>query len=182
MKALREIGLKKAFRFGCLTVLLLFYKLMIFPQLRVLYLRLLGVRIGKNVVVHSTAFFNYYHRGFSALKIGDSCFIGDGALLDLAHEIVMFDNVTIAERVTLLTHTNVGYRDHPLQSHFPPVVKPVVLEQGAFVGASATILPGVTIGECAFVAAGSVVTKDVPPRTLVGGVPARVIRQIGNET
>ncbi len=62
----------------------------------------------------------------------------------------------------MLTHMNVGYADHPLQAHFPPVAKPVVIEQGAFVGANVTLLPGVRIGAGAFVAAGAVVTDDVP--------------------
>jgi maltose O-acetyltransferase len=89
---------------------------------------------------------------------------------------VLADKVTVAERVTVLTHTNVGYRDHPLQKRFPAMEKPVSFGSGSFVGACATILPGVRIGECAFVAAGSLLTKDAPSHCLVGGVPARVLR------
>ena len=85
--------------------------------------------------------------------------------------------MTLAERVVILTHTNVGYHDHPLQPHFPATAAPVALGRGCFVGASVTILPGVTIGPESFVAAGSVVTADVPPRTLVAGVPARPVRE-----
>jgi acetyltransferase-like isoleucine patch superfamily enzyme len=54
----------------------------------------------------------------------------------------------------------------------------VVIEQGSFVGASATLLPGIRIGARSFVAAGSVVTADVPPGALVAGVPARVVRKV----
>ena len=57
MKALREIGIKKAFKFGFVTILMVFYKAMIFPQLRVLYLRMLGAKIGKNVIIHNVNFF-----------------------------------------------------------------------------------------------------------------------------
>ena len=78
----------------------------------------------------------------------------------------------------ILTHTNVGYRDHPLQAHFPPMSGPVTIRRGSFVGAAVTILPGLTIGPEAFVAAGSVVTADVPPRTVVAGVPARPLRTL----
>ena len=180
MKALREIGIKKAFRFGLFALLMAFYKVMIFPQLRVFYLRMLGARIGKNVIIHDVSFFNHYRTGFRGLKIGNHCFIGDDSLIDLADEVVISDSVTIAERVTILTHINVGYEDHPLQRCFPSDAKPVILEYGSFIGASATILLGVKIGKCAFVAAGSVVNENVPSYSLVGGVPARVIRTINH--
>jgi acetyltransferase-like isoleucine patch superfamily enzyme len=55
---------------------------------------------------------------------------------------------------------------------------PVVIEPGSFVGASATLLPGIRIGARSFVAAGSVVTEDVPAGSLVAGVPARVVRKV----
>jgi acetyltransferase-like isoleucine patch superfamily enzyme len=99
--------------------------------------------------------------------------------LDLAEAITLERQVTLAERVLVLTHLNVGYADHPLQPHFPPVAKPVHVEQGAFLGANVTVLAGVRIGRCAFVAAGSVVTADVAPWTLVAGVPARPVRRLG---
>ena len=87
--------------------------------------------------------------------------------------------MTLAERVLILTHTNVGYADHPLQAHFPARTAAVVVEQGSFVGAGVTILPGVRVAARSFVAAGSVVTEDVPEATLVAGVPARAVRRIG---
>jgi len=71
---------------------------------------------------------------------------------------------------------NVGFEDHPLQRHFPAYSKRVVLKRGCFVGTNVTILPGVTVGECAFVAAGAVVREDVPAYHVVGGVPAQTIR------
>lgn len=178
MKALQEIGFGKAFKFVFFTILMIFYKIMIFPQLRVLYLRVLGAKIGNNVIIHNARFFNFYRTGFKGLKIGNNCFIGEECLLDLADEIVISDNVTLAERVTLLTHTNVGYKDHPLQKYFPSISKPVIIKNGSFIGAQATVLPGVNINECAFVAAGSVVTKDVLRFSVVGGVPAKLIRKI----
>jgi acetyltransferase-like isoleucine patch superfamily enzyme len=80
--------------------------------------------------------------------------------------------------VLILTHLNVGYRDHPLQGRFPAFSAPVVVGRGSFVGANATLLAGVRIGAGSFVAAGSVVTEEVPERTLVAGVPARKIRSL----
>ena len=178
MKALAEIGWRRAARFGFFTLAMLPYRLALVPQLRAPWLRLLGARIGRRSVLHDVRFFNLYRRGLAGLEIADECFIGDECLLDLAEGIRLERQVTLAERVLVLTHMNVGYADHPLQAHFPPVAKPVVVEQGAFLGANVTLLPGVRIGARAFVAAGAVVTSDVPSGTLVGGVPARVLRAI----
>jgi len=178
VKALAEIGWTKALRFGLFTAAMVPYRLLLVPQLRAAWLRLLGARIGAGTVVHGVRFFNLYRRGLAGLEIGEDCFLGDECLLDLAEGISLGRQVTLAERVLVLTHTNVGYRDHPLQAHFPAQAAPVVIEQGSFVGANATLLPGIRIGARSFVAAGSVVTADVPPGTLVAGVPARELRRV----
>ncbi len=178
MKALGEIGWGRAARFGFFTLAMVPYRLALFPQLRAPWLRLLGARIGRRTILHDVRFFNLYRRGLAGLEIGDECFVGDECLLDLAEAVRLESRVTLAERVLVLTHANVGYRDHPLQAHFPAMAAPVVVEAGSFLGASVTVLPGVRVGAQSFVAAGSVVTKDVPPRTLVAGVPARPVRAI----
>ena len=123
-------------------------------------------------------FSNFYHKGFPGLKIGRDCFLGDEVLIDLYDEVEIENQVTIAQRVTLLTHINVGYKDHPLQKYFPKKSQPIKINSGSFIGAGSIILPGVTIGEESFVAAGSVVTEDVPNNTLVAGVPAKPVRKI----
>jgi acetyltransferase-like isoleucine patch superfamily enzyme len=178
VKALDEIGGRRAFRFAAYTLAMVPYRLALFPPLRAAWLRMLGARVGARTVLHDVRFFNLYRAGLSALEIGDDCFLGDECLLDLAEAIRLERQVTLAERVLVLTHLNVGYRDHPLQRHFPATAAPVRLEEGCFVGANATILAGVTVGARAFVAAGSVVTADVPRSTLVAGVPARVVRAL----
>jgi acetyltransferase-like isoleucine patch superfamily enzyme len=178
VKALDEIGWRKALRFGFFTLAMLPYRLLLVPQLRAPFLRLLGARVGRRSILHDVRFFNLYRRGLAGLEIGDECFLGDECLLDLAEGVRLENRVTLAERVLVLTHTNVGYADHPLQARFPAQAAPVVIEAGSFVGASVTILPGIRIGAGSFVAAGSVVTADVPKATLVAGVPARVVRPI----
>ena len=178
MKAVGEVGFGRAARFGWTTLAMVPYRLALFPPLRSWWLRLLGARIGPGAIVHDVRFFNLYRRGVAGLSLGRECFLGDECLLDLAEAIVLEDQVTLAERVLVLTHTNVGYRDHPLQRHFPPLAAPVVVEAGCFVGAGAILLPGIRVGRASFVAAGSVVTQDVPPGTLVAGVPARVVRAL----
>jgi acetyltransferase-like isoleucine patch superfamily enzyme len=178
LKALDEIGWARAARFAFFSFALLPYRLALFPPLRAAWLRLLGARIGARVVLHDVRFFNLYRRGIRGLTVGNDCFLGGECLLDLAEGICLEDQVTLAERVLILTHTNVGYRDHPLQRHFPPVAAPVIIGRGSFLGANVTVLPGVRIGEGVFVAAGSVVTADVPAHTLVAGIPARALRTL----
>lgn len=178
MKALREIGVGRAARFAFFTLAMVPYRLALFPPLRSSLLRLLGARIGRRAILHDVRFFNLYRRGFAGLFVGEDCFLGDECLVDLAEGVHLEAQVTLAERVLILTHTNVGYKDHPLQEHFPPRTGPVLVRRGSFVGAQSTILPGLTLGPRAFVAAGSVVTEDVPAGTLVAGVPARPIRTL----
>lgn len=178
MKALEELGWRKAARYALLSLAMVPYRLALFPPLRAAWLRLMGARLGSGVIVHDVRFFNLYRRGLRGLELGNDCFLGDDCLLDLAEGIRLGAQVTLAERVLVLTHTNVGYRDHPLQARFPPVARPVNIERGCFLAANVTVLPGLTIGPESLVAAGSVVTADVPPRTLVAGVPARVVRSL----
>jgi acetyltransferase-like isoleucine patch superfamily enzyme len=178
LKALDEIGWARAMRFAFFSVALLPYRLALFPPLRTAWLRLLGAKIGARVVLHDVRFFNLYRRGIRGLTVGNDCFLGGECLLDLAEGICLEDQVTLAERVLILTHTNVGYRDHPLQRHFPPIAAPVTIGRGSFIGANVTVLPGVRIGEGSFVAAGSVVTADVPAHTLVAGIPAKALRAL----
>ena len=181
MKALKSLPLVKILRYAFWAPLMAALPLFCYSPLRIWLFRLLGGTIGPNSTFHPFRFFNYYHFGFRNFRCGKDCFIGDDCLIDLAGLVKLGDQVTLAERVTILTHTNVGYDDHPLQEHFPAFKRGVTLENGAFVGTNVTLLPGVTIGEQAFVAAGAVVTKDVPPHTLVAGVPGKVIRYLGKK-
>lgn len=178
MKALKELGFKKIFRFFWATIIMVFFNLLLFPPLRLLFLRILGVKIGKDTVLLQIKFINLYRQGFKALAIGKRCFLADDVLFDLADKIIIDDEVTIAYGAMLLTHLNVGYADHPLQKFFPAFNKPIIIEKGAFIGARSIILPGVKIGREALVAAGALVNKNVPSRTMVAGVPARIIKKI----
>ena len=72
-------------------------------------------------ILHDVRFFNLYRRGLAGLRIGDECFLGDECLLDLAEEIMLEAQVTLAERVLVLTHTNVGYRTIRCSAHFPAI-------------------------------------------------------------
>lgn len=86
--------------------------------------------------------------------------------------ITLGDNVQIGPNVTIATD------NHDLKDHYILKCRPVTINNNAWIGANATILPGVTVGENAVIGAGSVVTKDVPANTVVAGNPARVIRTL----
>jgi len=126
--------------------------------------------IDESVAVFTPLYLNYGKN----LKIGKNVFINfDCVFLDLGG-ITIEDNVLIAPKVSLLTE------GHPLESANRQglVAKPIHIKKKAWIGAGATILQGVIIGENAVVAAGSVVSKDVPNNTIVGGIPAKIIKTI----
>ena len=112
------------------------------------------------------------------ISIGKHCFIGlDTWLDDQFPELIRIeDDVTISFRVTVIVHDDAKRMDRTQAGAGDGTVAPVVLERGCYLGAGCMILPGVTVGPGAVVAAGAVVTRDVPAGKIVGGVPARVIK------
>ena len=113
--------------------------------------------------------------------VGD-VIIGDHTRIGLHNTIIgpveIGNNVNLAQGITV-TALNHNFSDTDKRIDEQGVsTNPVTIEDDVWVGANAVILPGVTIGEHCVVAAGAVVTKDVPPHSLVAGVPAKVIRQI----
>ena len=123
----------------------------------------------------TTAIFAPFHTNFGRfLKIGKHVFINHGcSFLDLGG-IVIEDHVLIGPKVNLVSE------NHPVDPSQRKLLigSPIVIKKNAWIGAGATILPGVTIGENAIVAAGAVVTKDVVENSIVGGVPAQFIKMI----
>lgn len=107
------------------------------------------------------------------LVIGERVFINTGSTVVANHSIEIGDDCRIGDLVAIF---DTDY--HSLEPSRPIRMAPVRLGKNVWVGRSATILPGVTIGDHAAIAAGSIVTGDVPARTLVAGVPARPIRTL----
>lgn len=178
MKAIEEVGFSKTTKFVLSSFLQLLAPLFFLPPIRQFFLTSLGAKIGKDSIIMNLKFINAYHKGFAFLNIGNNCFIGEECLFDLYDEIKIQDNVSFGPRVTVLTHTNVGYKDHPLQKVLPKSSQKVVFKSGCFIGASSTILQGVTIGKRSIVAAGSVVTASVRDNSLYAGVPAKFVRTL----
>lgn len=126
----------------------------------------------------------------SIVKIGNNVFIGGGTLFDCVNSITVEDDVLISYDCIFADSDNhsVSYsirkkdladwkngQQHDWQT---TLSSPIKLSKGVWVGARAIVLKGVEIGEGSVVGAGSVVTKDVPPWTIVAGNPARIIREI----
>jgi len=139
-------------------------------EIRDLLGQITDTEIDESVAVFTPLYFNYGKH----TKIGKNVFINfDCVFLDLGG-ITIEDNVLIAPKVSLLSE---GHPISPGERH-SLVPKPIHIKKNAWIGANATILQGVTVGENSVVAAGSIVSKDVPDNTIVGGIPAKIIKEI----
>lgn len=126
----------------------------------------------------------------SHIEIGNNVFIGGKTILDCVEHIVIEDDVLISYacliadsdnhsvRYKIRKHDLADWRNGGRHDWSTTKTKPVRLKKGAWIGARAIILKGVTIGEGAIIGAGAVVTRDVPSYTIVAGNPARVIREL----
>lgn len=139
-----------------------------FHSLRNIVYKIAGIKIGKGSTIHMGARF-YQPKNIS---IGEDTIVGDGAFLDGRSKLVIGSHVDIASQVMIFNS------EHDL-SHpkWEAREESVHIQDYCFIGPRAIILPGVTLGKGSVVAAGAVVTKDVPEKTIVGGVPAKVIGQ-----
>ena len=130
-----------------------------------------NVNFSSNVVID-----NAMTRDFSNLKIGNGCYIGKNVFFDLVKPIIIENEAVISAKVTFLTHSDPGER--PLRKYYKRKTGSIRVGRGAWIGAAAIILPGVTIGECAVVGAGALVNKDIPAYSVAIGVPVRIIKKI----
>lgn len=134
-----------------------------------------GTTVMPPLYVHNLRKHKFEH--FANLTIGQGCYLGPELFIDLKNEIKIAENVTLSMRVSLITHMDVG--NSPLRlNDFPPQNRPIIIHKGAYIGAGATVLMGVEIGEMAVIGAGCVVSKDVPPCSVVVGKNNRVLRRV----
>jgi acetyltransferase-like isoleucine patch superfamily enzyme len=139
-------------------------------EVRNMLSQITGSEVDDSVDVFTPLYINYGKH----TKIGKNVFINfDCVFLDLGG-ITIEDNVLIAPKVSLLSE---GHSLEPENRH-ALLPKAIHIKRNAWIGAGATILQGVTIGENSVVAAGSVVSKDVPDNVIVGGIPAKIIKEI----
>lgn len=131
-------------------------------------------KILDNEVQDVTVFTPLYINCGKHITIGKNVFINFDCTFLALGGITIQDDVLIGPKVSLITE------NHPLnpEERKGLIAKPIMIKKNVWIGANATILPGVTIGENAVVAAGAVVSKDVPHNTVVGGIPAKFIKNV----
>jgi acetyltransferase-like isoleucine patch superfamily enzyme len=110
--------------------------------------------------------------GWGRIRFGDRCFVNCGAVVIATREVDVGDDVAMGNEVYVMDSNSHGVEGQP------HVEAPVRIGDGTWLGARAMVLPGVTIGKRVLVAAGSVVTRDVPDDVLVAGNPAKVVRSL----
>lgn len=137
-----------------------------------LFCKLTGKQVGKNFAM----FPPFYTDCGKNITIGDNVFFNSGCRVQDQGGITIGDGTLIGHNVVLAT---LNHEQNPSKrANIHP--RPIYIGKNVWIGANSTILPGVTIGDGAIVAAGSVVTKDVPECTVVGGTPAKIIKQIND--
>lgn len=143
--------------------------------------------IGENTRIGKYAFIicvtGYNEKKYNPIiEIGSNVSIGHDCVISSTTNITIEDNVLISQRV-LITDTLHGYEDVNISIIDQDLTKckPVIIERDSFVGVNGVILPGVRIGKHAVIGAGSVVTRDVAPYTVVAGNPARPIKRYSEE-
>lgn len=115
-----------------------------------------------------------YSEGVS-IQLGAGCFIGNGCEFNISHRLTIGENSLVAAGTRFIDHNHGIALGTPIKQQ-PETSGPISVGPDVWIGANSLILQGVTIGEGAVVAAGSVVTHSVPPFTVVAGVPARALR------
>jgi acetyltransferase-like isoleucine patch superfamily enzyme len=141
-------------------------------EVRSLFSELIGKQVDESFLLIPP----FYAAGGDEIRVGRNVFVNQNCTFYDLGGLEIGDDVMIGPNVSLIT---AGHPVEPSQRRSATIGKPIVIEKNVWIAAGATIIGGVTVGENSVVAAGSVVTRDVPPNTLVAGNPARVIRSIG---
>ncbi|MCL4489678.1 MAG: acyltransferase [Chloroflexi bacterium] len=137
-------------------------------------LEAMGASLSPTAFVETHLLIHNARPDYRNLRVGPGCYVGKDCFFDLSQPVTLEEGSTLAMRVTVITHFEGG--QSAAAGLYALKFAPVTIGARAYVGAGAIILPGLHISENAIVAAGAVVTKDVAANSLVGGVPARLLR------
>lgn len=133
--------------------------------------------IGHNATIED---FSFVNNGMGPVKIGNHVFVGASNVI--IGPVVLHDHIMTAQNV-VISGLNHGFEDVNIAFRYQPcTVSEIVINEGCWIGANAVITSGVTVGKYSIIAAGSVVTKDIPSYSMVGGNPAKLIKQFNHET
>lgn len=145
-------------------------------RLRGRLMRLAGFRIGQNTTIVGMPHIYGVGDLRGRLSIGDCVMLNINCHFDLSDTITIMAHASLGHEVMLLTASHhIAGPDRRAGALF---TGPIAIGRGAWIGARSLILPGVSIGAGSIVAAGAVVTKEVPPGSMVAGIPARIVRQL----
>jgi acetyltransferase-like isoleucine patch superfamily enzyme len=142
-------------------------------KIRALFSDLIGKKVDDSFLLIPP----FHTTGGSDIRIGQNVFINQNCTFYDLGGLDIGDDVLIGPNVSIITS---GHPVEPSRRHAGVTARPIAIGRNVWIAAGATIIGGVTIGENSVVAAGAVVTKDVPPNSLVGGNPARIIRSIAD--
>jgi len=176
-ETLNEIGFRRLGKYFVFELWQIIFDLLPYSPLRIIWMKIAGAKLGSGCVVEKADFINLDRFGLKGLQVGNKCFIGRGALLDTAGEIILENEVTVSAKASILSHFSVGFNDHPLIKKFPKVVAKTTIQKGSFIGLGSIVLPGVIIGRECMIGAGSVVTKNIASFCTAAGVPAKNIKK-----
>jgi maltose O-acetyltransferase len=176
LRVLREEFVPVGIRYIIADFLLKLFPSFVGSRIRVKLLQFAGFRIGKKCIIMGTPRFTVAKNMMENFHLGNSVLMNIDCFFDLAGPIRIEDRVGIGQQAMLITGAHQIGDEHQRAGYLDP--QPIVIEEGAWLGARCIILPGVTVGRGAVVAAGAIVTKDVPPNTLVAGIPAKVIKSL----
>jgi acetyltransferase-like isoleucine patch superfamily enzyme len=141
-------------------------------EIRALFSELIGRKVHESFLLIPP----FYTAAGNEIRVGHNVFVNQNCTFYDLGGLDIADDVMIGPNVSIIT---TSHPIEPSQRRAVTIGRPIVIEKGVWIATGATIIGGVTVGENSVVAAGSVVTRDVPANTLVGGNPARVIRSIG---
>ena len=174
----------------------LIYTKIFYPQARLIRLPFdirnnSQINIGENFTTgfgcRIEAINSKFNNNNDIIKIGKNVQINDYVHIGAAESLIIEDNVLIASRVFITDHNHGSYNNILQDTPYSiPIERRIVsfptkIEENVWIGESATILPGVTIGKGSIIGANSVVTKNIPPNSIAVGIPAKVIKTFNEE-